>query len=81
MEKEYKKRLQMCQTNSVLDLAKKAFPKDAGSSIYTLQQLAADADDKQLAGIPAKYWKAVRLLPKVCEKLCLIYYLHMLTLL
>jgi hypothetical protein len=81
MKKESKKRLQMCQTNSVLDLAKKAFPKDAGSSIYTLQQLAADANDKQLAGIPAKYWKAVRSLPNVCKELCLIYCLHMLILL
>jgi hypothetical protein len=81
MEKESKKRLQMCQTNSVLDLAKKAFSKDAGSSTHRLQQLAVDADSKQLAGIPTKYWNIVRSLPKVSKGPFSIYHQHILTLL
>lgn len=51
-----------------MDLAKKVFGK-AGSSTHKLQQLAASADDKQLAVIPHKYWKAVRSLSKVDKTL------------
>jgi hypothetical protein len=45
----------MCAANTLIDLAKKIFPKDAGSSTHRLQQLAANADDKQLAGVPRLY--------------------------
>lgn len=68
MKAQSQQRLQMCGANLLMDLAKKVFG-EAGSSTHKLQQLAAGADDKQLAVIPHKYWKAVRSLSKVHKTL------------
>jgi hypothetical protein len=55
MKIQARQRLQMCGANTLIDFAKKVFPKDTGSSTHRLQQLAANADDKQLAGVPRLY--------------------------
>jgi len=68
----------MCRANTLVDLAQKVFG-ETGPSTQKLQQLAAKAKDEQLAGIPQKYWEAVRALPKVSREPYLIYSLRILT--
>jgi hypothetical protein len=58
--------------NTIIAMARLVFGQN-GSSTHELQQLAAKADNKQLNGIPSKYWKSLRSLSKVCKELCFIY--------
>jgi hypothetical protein len=69
---QLRQRLRMRAVNTVVDLARKVF-KGAGMSTHKLEQLAADADDEQLASIPPKYWKCIRSLSKLIKEPYFIY--------
>ncbi|KIM98795.1 hypothetical protein OIDMADRAFT_146499 [Oidiodendron maius Zn] len=50
----------------LVDMAKLVFG-DGSSSTQRLQQLAANANNKQLSGISSKYWRYLRSFPKFIQ--------------